>query len=129
MDLRLNGEFVNGVDSWISLSIMDTKEDIKGDGYGFIPRPTDQRFSLSILFQDYLPNNPNYRLNLRLLYSSGMPTGSLSSERYNQTLRIPAYRRVDLGFLKVFNTDFKPSSSETVTNAVLIFKFIFKFSS
>lgn len=104
MDLRLNGEFVNGVDSWISLSIMDTKEDIKGDGYGFIPRPTDQRFSLSILFQDYLPNNPTYRLNFRLLYSSGMPTGSLSSERYNQTLRIPAYRRVDLGFLKVFNT-------------------------
>jgi len=101
VDLRVNGEFVPGVESWASISLMKTEEDILGDGHGFIPRPTDQRFSFSMFFQDYLPRNPSYKMNLKLHYSTGLPVGAVNSERHEQTFRIPSYRRLDIGFTKV----------------------------
>lgn len=101
VDLRVNGEFVPGVESWASMSVMSSKENIKDDGYGFIARPTDQRFSFSLFFQDYFPRNPSYKMNLKLHYSTGLPTGATNSERYEQTIRIPSYRRVDIGMSKV----------------------------
>ena len=101
LDLRVNGEFVPGVESWASLSLMSSKEDILNDGHGYIPRPTDQRCSFSLFFQDYLPNRPSYKMNLKLHYSSGLPTGALNSERHEQTVRIPSYKRVDIGFSKI----------------------------
>ena len=101
IDLRVNGEFVPGVESWASLSLMSSREDIANDGHGYIPRPTDQRFSFSMFFQDYLPNRPSYKMNLKLHYSSGLPIGSLNSERHEQTIRIPSYKRVDIGFSKI----------------------------
>lgn len=101
IDFRVNGEFVPGVESWASFSLMKSEEDIFGDGHGFIPRPTDQRLSFSLFFQDYLPKSPSYKTNLRLHYSSGLPVGAINSERYEQTIRIPAYRRVDIGFTKI----------------------------
>jgi hypothetical protein len=67
---------------------------------GYIPRPTDQRINFSLFFQDYLPNNPSYRMSLTFHYGSGLPFGPPSNERYKDTLRIPAYIRVDLGFSK-----------------------------
>ncbi len=127
IDFKLYGEFVKGIDSWMSLSIMQTKEDIHGDYYydyynaagemiifgtttdtqitdsvrvepGYIPRPTDQRVNFSIFFQDYIPNHPYLKMHLRLLFSTGLPFGAPDSERYNHTLRMPDYRRVDIGF-------------------------------
>lgn len=111
LDLRLNGEFVKGTESWASLSIMKTQEKIPGavvydaEGNrvtpGYIPRPTDQRVTASIMFQDYLPKFPTYRMYLNLVYGSGLPFGPPIHNRYADTLRIPSYRRVDIGFLKV----------------------------
>ncbi len=101
LDLRLNGEFVLGVESWASFSLMKSQENIIGDGTGFIPRPTDQRLSFSLFFQDYFPKNPSYKMNLKLHYSSGLPVGATNSERFEQIIRIPAYRRVDIGFTKI----------------------------
>ena len=108
IDFKINGEFVNGVESWASLSIMKTAEDIVGDyvvnednsqsEVGFIPRPTDQRVNFSLFFQDYVPNNPNYKMHLNLKYGSGLPFGPPKSEKYEDILRIPSYRRVDIGF-------------------------------
>ena len=63
LDLKLFGEFVPNVDSWISLSLLKTQEDIEGDGHGYIPRPTDRRLNASIFFQDYFPANPNYKMS------------------------------------------------------------------
>jgi hypothetical protein len=100
IDFKLYGEFVPEVDSWISLSLLKTQEDITGDGHGYIDRPTDRRFNASIFFQDYFPNNPKYKMNLTLIYGSGLPFGAPNSERHEQTLRIPSYRRVDIGFSK-----------------------------
>jgi hypothetical protein len=97
IDFRINGEFVKGVESWASLSIMKTMENIDGE---WIPRPTDQRINLSIFFQDYIPHYPSWRMNLTLFYGTGIPFGPPDSPRNEQTLRIPPYRRVDIGLSK-----------------------------
>ncbi|MBC8320503.1 MAG: TonB-dependent receptor [Bacteroidetes bacterium] len=127
IDFKIYGEFVKGIDSWMSLSIMQSQEDIYGDYYydyfnadgdkiipgitadsqvadstkvepGFIPRPTDQRVNFSIFFQDYIPNHPYLKMHLRLLFSTGLPFGAPDTERYTHILRMPDYRRVDIGF-------------------------------
>ena len=110
LDLKVNGEFVKGTESWISLSVMQTKEDIEGDSYvnedgetiypGYLRRPTDQRVNVNIFFQDYLPGNDSWKANLNLVYGTGLSFGPPNSERYMATGNIPAYRRVDLGISK-----------------------------
>jgi len=107
IDFRLNGEFVKGIESWASLSILQTEENIDNDSYvdkngntiepGFIPRPTDQRVIFSLFFQDYLPRIPSVKMHLNLVYGASLPFGSPNSERYKQTYRMPSYRRVDIG--------------------------------
>lgn len=109
IDLRVNGEFVKGVESWASLSVMQTQEKINGatDIFGnpispsYIPRPTDQRVNFAIYFQDYLVGNPKIRMNLNLVYGSGLPFGVPDRNRYNDINRMPSYRRVDIGFNRV----------------------------
>jgi hypothetical protein len=101
LDMKVNGEFVSGIESWASLSIMKTEEDILNDGHGYIPRPTDQRFSFSVFFQDYFPGNPTWKMHLTAFYGSRLPTGPPNSERYMDVFRIPPYRRIDLGISKV----------------------------
>jgi hypothetical protein len=109
IDIRMNGEFVKGLESWASLSVMKTAEDIKDDYYikdgkriepGYIPRPTDQRVTFGLFFQDYLPKNPTYKMHLNLVYGSGLPFGPPKAQKFQDTLRIPSYRRVDIGFSK-----------------------------
>ena len=101
LDLKVNGEFVPGTDSWASLSFMKTEEDIDGDNHGYIPRPSDQLVNFGLFFQDYVPKFPSVKVHLNLVYGSGLTFGPPDSERYLQTLRMPAYKRVDLGFTKI----------------------------
>ena len=104
IDVKINGEFVKNTESWMSFSLMKTEENIKEDYYedntevDYIPRPTDQRFKLNIFFQDYIPQKENYKMHLNLVYGSGLPFGPPKGERYQDILRIPSYRRVDIGF-------------------------------
>lgn len=108
LDMKVNGEFVSGIESWASLSLMKTEEDVLNDNHGYIPRPTDQRFNFSIFFQDYFPGNPTWKMHLTAFYGSRLPTGPPMSERYQDVFRIPPYRRIDLGFSKVLiNQDHK----------------------
>ena len=117
IDFKINGEFVSGVESWASLSIMQTEEDIIGDSYidsegntiepGYIPRPTDQRINFSLFFQDYIPGNLNYKMHLNMIYGSGLPFGPPKSEKYQDILRIPDYRRVDVGFSAILKSENK----------------------
>ena len=65
---------------------------------GYIPRPTDQRVNFSIYFQDYIPKLPQFKMHLNLVVGTGMPFGPPDNTRYRDTLRIPPYRRVDIGF-------------------------------
>lgn len=110
IDARLFGEFVPGVDSWISASYARAYENIENQGY--IPRPTDQRFRFAMFYQDYMPKWPSMRVNLTLVYASGLPTGTpllLNNEglpdfgaAYKFQDRLPSYKRVDIGLSKVF---------------------------
>lgn len=120
IDFKLNGEFVKGAESWVSLSFMRTREDIDGDIFeipdkdnegtvlyepGYYPRPTDQLMTFGLYFQDYLPNNPDYKVSLNFLYGSRLPYGSINKNRYDDVYRLPPYRRVDIGFSKILKRD------------------------
>lgn len=127
IDLKVNGEFVSGLESWASLSVMETREDIKDDFYydyfnsdgekivpgytanyiavdsirhepGYIPRPTDQRVNFGMFFQDKMPGIPDLKMHLNLLFGTAVPFGPPNTQRYLHTLRTPPYRRVDIGF-------------------------------
>jgi hypothetical protein len=100
LDVRLNGEFVPGTESWLSFGYMKTEENINDKGY--IARPTDQRLKFGILFQDYMPNIPNMKLYLNLVYNTGLPGGSPSyADSYTYQSRLRDYRRADVGFAYV----------------------------
>jgi hypothetical protein len=129
IDFRLFGDFVPGVESWASVSFLQTEEDLTDDFYytrinsdgdtiipgytyntvavdsfrnmpGYIPRPTDQRVNFGLFFQDYLPKFPTYKMQLSLLFGTALPFGPPGKDRYKDVLRSPAYRRVDIGFSK-----------------------------
>ena len=111
VDARLFGEFVPGVDSWISASYARTKENI--DGMGYISRPTDQRFRISMFYQDFMPKFPSMKVNLMLVFANGLPSGSPIvidsntglpniASRYVYQKNLPSYKRVDIGLTKVF---------------------------
>ncbi|SFM97060.1 Outer membrane receptor proteins, mostly Fe transport [Chryseobacterium oleae] len=101
IDTRLFGEFVPGVDSWLSASYARVFENI--DGKGDIPRPTDQRFRFAMFYQDYMPKFPSMRVNLTLVYAMGLPNGApVFTDPYQYQRTLPSYKRVDLGLSKVF---------------------------
>jgi len=101
IDTRLFGEFVPGVDSWLSASYARIYENI--DGRGDIPRPTDQRFRFAMFYQDYMPKFPSMRVNLTLTYALGLPNGApVFTDPYQYQKTLPSYKRVDIGLSKVF---------------------------
>lgn len=116
VDMKINGEFVSGVQSWASLSLMQTRENIAGDGYGYLPRPTDQLVNFSLLFQDYLPGNPTWKMHLAGYYGSRLPTGPPNSERFQDVFRMPPYRRIDMGVSKVLISESRPSANRWLRN-------------
>ena len=96
LDMRLNGEFVPGTESWFSFGYLKTEENINNRGY--IARPTDQRLKFGALFQDYVPNMPDLKMYLNLVYNTGVPGGSPSyADPYDFQIRLRDYRRADLG--------------------------------
>jgi len=100
-DFRLNGAFVPGAESWVSIGYLRTEENI--DNRGFISRPTDQRLKFSLLFQDYMPAIPNLKLYMNLVYNTGVPGGSPNNaDPYDFQSRLRDYRRADLGISYIF---------------------------
>ncbi len=100
-DFRVSGEFIEGTESWFSLGLLNVKEDVEGDNNGFIRRPTDQRINAAIFFQDHFPNNPDIRVNLNLLYGSGLPFGPPGDFENRNVFNGGSYTRVDIGFSRV----------------------------
>ncbi|MBL0308618.1 MAG: carboxypeptidase-like regulatory domain-containing protein [Bacteroidetes bacterium] len=127
VDFRLNGELAEGAESWISMSIMSTGEDLRNDQYvayydsngvawanternqsrivdsatiypGYIPRPTDQRVNFALYFQDYIPKFKFIKVHIAMVFGSGLPFGPPGADKYKDKLRLPPYRRVDIGF-------------------------------
>jgi hypothetical protein len=112
-EVRFFGDIVKNATSWISIGLLKTEEDISNDQVvykntagadsatfspGYVPRPTDQRFMVGMYFEDYLPRNKNFKMHLNLMYASGLPFGPPDQKRYGDTLRLPDYKRVDIGF-------------------------------
>lgn len=94
IDFKLFGEFVPGADSWITFSLMTTKEKLGGR---WLPRPTDQRYNFSLYFTDFFPGTTHWRMTLKAAFADGLPFGPPHSGREAQTFRAPAYKRVDIG--------------------------------
>ncbi len=94
IDLKLYGEFVPGTDSWLSLSVMDTKMKLHEQT---IPMPTDQRYSLNLFFTDYFPNTDKWKMSLSLSLADGLPFSAPHQEQYRASFRAPAYKRADIG--------------------------------
>ena len=106
-DSRVNGEFVQGTDSWFTFSLFKAEErPTDGFAQGWFARPTDTRFNFAVYFQDYLPNDPSTRLSLTLMVGGGFPFGPDGqgdgiSDPWERVFRSPPYRRADIGFIKV----------------------------
>lgn len=94
LDMKLFGQFVPGSDSWVSFSLMDTREKLNGVT---VPRPTDRRYSFALYFTDYFPKLPKLKFSLRGIFSDGLPTTAPRSSRDKGYFRAPAYKRVDVG--------------------------------
>lgn len=117
-DVRVNGEFIKGAESWFSLGVLTTKENISGDSttidfhtfkriqkqpISYIRRPTDQRVTLGIFFQDHLPNNPTFKMYLNGIIGTGLPFSPPGNESIRNQFHMPVYKRVDIGFSKLLS--------------------------
>ncbi len=127
VDLRINGEFIKDIESWATIGYLKSFENILDDrkvtyynsagdtiikGYtfdtkavdssivnpGYIPRPTDQRVTFGLFFQDYIPKLPSCKIYINMQFGTGLPFGPPDHERWKQVFRMPPYRRVDIGF-------------------------------
>jgi hypothetical protein len=116
LDLKLFGELAPGADSWISFSTMRSRMRFVGENPGepcsdacrcgycdWIPNPQEQRYNLTVYFQDYLPQLPQYRLHLKLIWSEGLPYGYPRSEKMRYLGHMSDYRRIDIGASRIFN--------------------------
>lgn len=130
VDFKVNGEFVSGTESWMTLSLMRNMEDIEDDFYytykyynedgaevsfgsadvvridstkvepKFIPRPSDQRIHFSLFFQDYIPGAPTWKVFVNLVFGTGLPSSPPNANRAQYHFRMTGYKRVDVGFSK-----------------------------
>lgn len=108
VDLKLYGEFVPGTDSWLTFSVMSTRQKINGVS---VPMPTDQRWGVNLHFTDYFPGTERWKMTLRLAFADGLPFGAPHRGLEYQQFRAPAYKRADIGmsYLAVGKTDQQPS--------------------
>ena len=108
LDLKLYGEFVPGTDSWLTLSVMSTQQNINGVK---VPMPTDQRWGVNLHFTDYFPGTERWKMTLKLAFADGLPFGAPHRGLEYQQFRAPAYKRADIGlsFLAVGKTEGQPS--------------------
>jgi len=112
IDLRVNGEFVPGAESWVNISFLRARESItdvqhlsRGIGdtidteISTVRRPTDRFMNLNVFFQDYLPKNENFKMHLNLSVGTGLPFGLKENNRVRRNqFEFAAYHRVDIGF-------------------------------
>ena len=94
IDLKLYGEFVPGTDSWLTFSLMSTRQKI---GDTWVPLPTDQRWAINLHFTDYFPGTDRWKMTLRLAYADGLPFGAPHRGLEQQHFRAPTYKRADIG--------------------------------
>ena len=105
LDMKLMGELVPGADSWISFSTMRSRMRFIDDKHhlGWIPTPQEQRYNLTLYFQDYLPQLPQYKLHLKFIWSEGLPFGYPRKENMRYLGHLSDFKRVDIGASRTFS--------------------------
>jgi hypothetical protein len=117
IEARLFGELVKDAESWLSIGIMRTRENLDNDQFynytidslgrpkdstliqgGWFRRPTDRLITLGLFYQDYLATNKNFKFHMNLLWGSNLPYNIPNSVKYRNALIIQPYIRVDFGF-------------------------------
>jgi len=104
LDMKIAGEFVQGTDSWLSVSLMKAQQNIDGVK---VPLPTDRRYNISMYFTDHLPKNDRLQMNLKLVFSDGLPFAKPNLGYEKGWFRSSGYQRVDIGmsYLLLRETD------------------------
>jgi hypothetical protein len=99
-EMRLYGDIVKDATSWVSIGLMKAMQIFtdSNSNKGYFPMPSDQRFMLGMYFEDYLPRNKNFKMHLNVIYSTGLPVGPPNFPMWENQLRLPDYKRVDIGF-------------------------------
>jgi len=120
VDLRISGEFIPGEESWFSLGLMQTRENVEGDDRGYIPRPSDQLLKFNIYFSDHLPINPTYKMYLNLFYASPLPFSPPGDIDLRNSFRGKAYQRIDIGFSKMISFGSKWNSKSLLPNTLWV---------
>lgn len=109
-DFRINGEFIEGSESWLSLSFLQTRENLEFDQRGWVRRPSDQLVTFAMFFQDHIPSDPSIKLHIRYLFGSGLPYGPPDNLAFRNALSgATTYNRVDFGVTK--QIDLNPDGS------------------
>lgn len=104
VDLKLYGELVPGADSWISFSAMTAQQQLTDHPeWGWLPLPQEQRYSFSMLFQDYFPRLPQLIFHIKFIWSDGLPFSSPRNIQAMKVFRTSPYRRLDIGATYAFN--------------------------
>ena len=105
LDMKLMGELVPGADSWISFSTMRSRMRFINDKHniGWIPTPQEQRYNLTVYFQDYLPQLPQYKLHLKFIWSEGLPFGYPRKENLRYLGHLSDFKRIDIGASRTFS--------------------------
>ncbi|HYK56896.1 MAG TPA: TonB-dependent receptor, partial [Flavisolibacter sp.] len=117
IEMRLFGELVKDAESWLSIGLMRTRENLENDFYktytldgnnkpvdsatveaGWLRRPTDRLLTFGMFFQDYLATNKNFKVYINTLYGTNLPYNLPGSIQYRNALRIEPYIRMDIGF-------------------------------
>ena len=102
IDVRIHGAFIKNTQSWFSLGLLNTQENIVGDNKDYIRRPNDQLINLAFYFEDHLPNDPSVRIYFNGVFGSGYPTGPPQNLEHRNTFSGDEYQRLDIGFSKSF---------------------------
>jgi hypothetical protein len=126
IETRIFTELVKDAESWFSIGLSTTKENLDNDFYytyknaageiitsattdqavadsvktnvGYIRRPSDRLLTLGLFLQDYLSTNKNFKVHLNLIYGSNMTYNIPNSIKYRNALVIEPYIRADIGF-------------------------------
>jgi hypothetical protein len=102
-EVRLYGDIVKDATSWLSMGWMKGMQKITDSGSipgysNYFPLPSDQRFMFGGYFEDYLPRHKNFKVHLNMMYATGLPVGPPGGHLYQDVMRLPDYKRVDIGF-------------------------------
>ena len=126
IETRIFTELVKDAESWFSIGVSQTKEDLEDDYYytyknaggeiinnkttdqviadsvrtnvGFVRRPSDRLLTMGLFLQDYLSTNKNFKVHLNLIYGSNMSYNIPNNPKYRNALIIDPYIRADIGF-------------------------------